>query len=271
MYTAHVLSIAGSDSSGGAGIQADLKTFSAHGVYGMSVITSVTAQNTHSVTHIEDLSTTSISAQMDAVFSDIVVHAVKIGMVSKTETIRCIAENLIKYSPQHIVLDPVMISKSGDSLLSADSIDTLKTKLLPLATLITPNIPEASMLTGIDITDDQSIEKAARMLLAMGAQNVLIKGGHHPEHANDYLFTAEQCFVFTGEKIDTQHSHGTGCTLSSSIASNLARGFSLHESVAIAKKYITEALLHAQPLGHGHGPVHHFHAWDIWTTEKECV
>lgn len=255
----HLLTIAGSDSSGGAGIQADLKTFAAHGVFGMSVITAVTAQNTCGVTLVQDMSPDMITAQIDAVFSDIRVDGVKVGMVSRSESIRAIAEGLKKWKPPVVVIDPVMISKSGYPLLQPASCDTLIRELLPLATLLTPNLPEAEAICGFSIKTEGDMEKAATAILSMGAKAVLVKGGHlEGRKADDFLSDGKESIWLSGERIKTEHTHGTGCTLSSALASNLAKGMSLLDAVQAGKKYVTTAIAHGIALGKGHGPTHHF-------------
>ena len=255
----HLLTIAGSDSSGGAGIQADLKTFAAHGVFGMSVITAVTAQNTCGVTAVQDINPEIITAQIDAVFSDIRVDGVKIGMVSRSESICAIAEGLKKWKPPVIVVDPVMISKSGYPLLQPEACETLIRELLPLATVLTPNLPEAEAICGFAIHTEQDMEKAARKILGLGAKAVLVKGGHmEGNRADDYLFDGVNGIWLAGERIATEHTHGTGCTLSSALASNLARGLSLEEAVQAGKQYVTTGIQYGLVLGKGHGPTHHF-------------
>jgi hydroxymethylpyrimidine/phosphomethylpyrimidine kinase len=253
------LTIAGSDSSGGAGIQADLKTFSALGVYGMSVITAVTAQNTCGVSAVQDISPAITAAQIEAVFSDIYVHAVKIGMVSKIQTIEAIAASLERFAPRFVVLDPVMVAKSGHALIEPAAIAALRTRLFPLATVITPNIPEAEALLGERIADVAAMERAAQALHAYGTHAVLVKGGHLTGDAVDVLFDGERCLHFVAPRIATRHTHGTGCTLSAAIAAFLARGLEMAQAVGEAKAYISGAILKAFPLGHGVGPVHHFY------------
>ncbi len=255
-----VLTIAGSDSSGGAGIQADLKTFSAHGVFGMSVITAVTAQNTQGVFAVQDITSDIIASQLDAVFSDIEVDAVKIGMVSQIETIKIIAEKLKQYKPEHIVVDPVMISKSGYDLLSPKAKEALITELIPLATLLTPNLPEAEVITGRKIATIKEMEEAAIRIHSLGAKAVLVKGGHLEDDATDICFDGHEFSYFKGEKIQTSNTHGTGCTLSSSIASNLANNLQLNDAIREAKNYITLAIQHSFSIGKGVGPVHHFYS-----------
>lgn len=260
-----VLTIAGSDSCGGAGIQADLKTFSANGVYGMSVITAVTAQNTQGVFAVQDIESEIIKAQIDAIFTDISVDAVKIGMVSKISTIEAISEKLQQYRPQNVVLDPVMISKSGYSLLLPEAQATLIKKLIPLAFIITPNIPEAEEILKrtnssiTNITTVEHMEKAAEEIFKLGCKNVLIKGGHICGDAVDVLYDGKNFVHFHSERIHTKHTHGTGCTLSSAIASNLSLGLNINEAVKKSKEYITTAIKHSLDIGHGVGPTNHFY------------
>ncbi|GHT69199.1 hydroxymethylpyrimidine/phosphomethylpyrimidine kinase [Spirochaetia bacterium] len=262
-----VLTIAGSDSGGGAGIQADLKTFSALGCYGMSVITALTAQNTHAVTGIFPVSAAFVSAQIDAVMSDIGADAVKIGMLHSAELIAAVTEALKRHGVKKIVLDPVMVSKSGDHLLQNEAVDALRTVLLPLATVLTPNLPEASVLLGRKVDSAEDMEAAARDLAALGPRAVLLKGGHlEGKQSPDLLYRADTRAAVTleAERIDTPNSHGTGCTLSSGIAAGLARGLEVEEAVRQGKAYISEALKAGAlyQIGHGHGPVHHF--WRFW-------
>ena len=252
-----VLTIAGSDSSGGAGIQADIKAITMNGVYASSVITALTAQNTTGVYGIQETPTDFIAAQMNAVFSDIFPDAVKLGMIPSPGAMECIASKLRHYRPQHIVLDPVMVSTSGHRLMDPEAESTLKSELFPLAELITPNIPEAEVLTGLRINDDSSMEHACRELYSKFHCAVLLKSGHRTEHANDLLYNGNKMFWIKGERIDNPNSHGTGCTLSSTIAANLAKGCSLDEAVRKAKEYLTEALRINLDLGRGHGPVDH--------------
>ncbi|MBT9157448.1 MAG: Hydroxymethylpyrimidine/phosphomethylpyrimidine kinase [Firmicutes bacterium] len=253
------LTIAGSDSSGGAGLQADLKTFAAHGVFGLCVVTAVTAQNTVGVFAVEDISRACILAQLAAVYADIPVHAVKIGMVSRRETIIALAESLPSYRPLHVVLDPVMISKSGFYLLQADAIEALKALLLPLADLVTPNIPEATELMGQTIHSLADMEQAARHIVALGAKAALIKGGHLSGEAVDVLYDGRSLHHFVSPRINTPHTHGTGCTLSAAIAANLAQGLPLVRAVELAKAYTSGAIAHGFALGRGVGPTHHFY------------
>ena len=254
-----VLTIAGSDSSGGAGIQADLKTIAAHGLYGMSVITALTAQNTTGVYGILEADAAFVEAQMDAVFTDIFPDAVKIGMVSNADIIRAIANGLRRYQPKNIVVDPVMVSTSGSALLSPDAVQALCTELLPLATVITPNIPEAQKLSGEPIVDAAGMELAGEKIARQYGVNVLMKGGHRILDANDCLvqYNAQQAVWFYGERVDNPNTHGTGCTLSSAIACGLAKGQTLKESVTSAKDYVTRALRADLDLGKGSGPLCH--------------
>ncbi len=262
--TAIALTIAGSDSGGGAGIQADIKTFSALGAYAASVITAITAQNTKGVTAVEDISVATIIAQMDAVFSDLAVNAVKIGMVSRIETIAAIAERLRRQS-QPVVLDPVMVATSGDRLLHEDAIETLRRDLLPLATIVTPNLPEAALLTGSSMAKTETeIARQAEAILKAGAKAVLIKGGHGdgPE-STDYLFADGAMQALSAARVETKNDHGTGCTLAAAITAHLAKGCELREAVGLAKEYLNAALDAGRGLavGHGRGPVHHFYRW----------
>jgi hydroxymethylpyrimidine/phosphomethylpyrimidine kinase len=259
------LTIAGSDSGGGAGIQADLKTFSALGVYGASVITALTAQNTRGVTAIHDVPAAFVSAQIDAVFSDLDVGAVKIGMVSQCAVIEAIAAGLERWQQRQVVLDPVMIATSGDRLLAPDAIDVLKRVLMPRALVVTPNLPEAAALLDAPIARTETEMRAqGERLLAFGPRAVLVKGGHAGgAEAVDLLIEPTAFTRLVGDRIATQNTHGTGCTLSSAIAAGLAKGSSLAEAARAAKSYVTSALAAGNriAIGSGHGPVHHFHAW----------
>jgi hydroxymethylpyrimidine/phosphomethylpyrimidine kinase len=263
--TAIAVTIAGSDSGGGAGIQADLKTFSALGVYGASVVTALTAQNTRGVTAIHDVPAHVIAAQIDAVFSDLAVNAVKIGMLSVPVAIAAVAAGLERHRQTLVVLDPVMVASSGDRLLAPAAIEILKRELMPRALIVTPNLPEAAALLDQPVARDESEMRAqAEALLAIGAKAVLMKGGHAAgRDAVDILVTPAASARFVGERVATNNTHGTGCTLSAAIAAGLAKGHRLSEAVADAKAYVTHALQAADELaiGHGHGPVHHFHAW----------
>lgn len=254
------LTIAGSDTCGGAGIQADLKSFSANGVYGMSVITAVTVQNTMGVFGIQDINPEIIEGQIDAIFDDIRVDSIKIGMVSKIESIKAISKSLRKVEKLPlIVLDPVMISKSGFNLLSRDAKDTLVRELFPLATLITPNLPEAEDILGIEIKTLDDMKEAALKLKELGPKAVLVKGGHLEGEATDLLFDGKEFIFLKQERINTTHTHGTGCTLSSAIAANLAKNMTMEEAVREGKRYITIAIEHGFDLGKGVGPTNHFY------------
>ncbi len=251
------LTIAGSDPSGGAGIQADIKTMTAHGVYAMSAITALTAQNTTGVYGIFEVSPEFLAKQLDCIFTDIRPDAVKIGMLSSSELICTIAGKLNEYRAEHIVLDPVMVSTSGSRLIGEDAVETLSAKLIPLAELVTPNIPEAEVLLGRSITSVSEMEQAARELGEMYRCSVLLKGGHQVNDANDLLYTGGKLRWFYGRRIDTVNTHGTGCTLSSAIASNLAKGLELSEAVRQAKCYLSGALSAGLDLGRGAGPMNH--------------
>ena len=263
--TAIAVTIAGSDSGGGAGVQADLKTFAALGAYGASVITALTAQNTQGVSAIHEVPPAMIAAQIDAVFSDLKVNAVKIGMLSAPLAIGAVAAGLDRWKQNTVVLDPVMVATSGDRLLAPEAVATLTRDLFPRALVITPNLHEAAALTGMPLAQNENEMRAqAQALLALGANAVLIKGGHAQQRdATDLLVTRDAIARFTAEKIETKNTHGTGCTLSSAIAAGLAKGAELSEAVAEAKAYVTAAIAAADELtiGHGHGPVHHFHSW----------
>ena len=251
------LSIAGSDSCGGAGIQADLKTMTMNGVYGMSAITALTAQNTTGVRDISEVSPEFLAEQIDAVFEDIRPDAVKIGMVSSARLIEVIAERLRYYRAENVVIDPVMVATSGARLLSEDAVSALEKKLFPLATLITPNIPEAETLSGIPIRTEEDRQRAAGLIGDTYRYAVLCKGGHSVSDANDLLYTNGNYHLFRGNRIANPNTHGTGCTLSSAIASNLAKGFDLEVSIQRAKEYISGALAAMLNLGQGAGPMKH--------------
>lgn len=268
------LTIAGSDSGGGAGIQADLKTFSALGVYGLSVITAVTAQNTRGVLAVDDISAEVVAKQLDAVFSDIKVDAVKIGMVSRAETIKVIAEGLKKWAVKKIVLDPVMVAETGSLLLDKEAVSVLVEYLFPLADIITPNLYEVSALLKREINTVEEMEEAAHELYSLGSRSVLIKGGHlgkvtgntgedrksySDAKAIDIFYDGRNLKRYEAERIETRNTHGTGCTYSSAIAAYLALGLELEEAIAKAKAYITEAIRHGLDIGHGPGPVNHFY------------
>ena len=253
------LTIAGSDSSGGAGIQADIKTMAANGVFAMSAITALTAQNTTGVTGIFETTPEFLAAQLDAVFPDIYPDAVKIGMVSSAPLIRTIAERLRFYEAKHIVVDPVMVATSGSRLLRDDAMQALTEQLLPLAEVVTPNIPEAEILSGLVITDAAGMEAAARKISEQYGCSVLCKGGHKVNDADDLLWRNGSGKCFRGERIHNPNTHGTGCTLSSAIASNLAKGYDLDSSVERAKEYISGCLSAMLDLGKGSGPMNHMH------------
>lgn len=263
MTTPVALTVAGSDSSGGAGIQADLKTFAALGVYGASAITALTAQNTKGVTGIHAVPAEFVTAQIDAVFSDLEIGAVKIGMVAQAAGIDAIAAALSRWKPGHIVLDPVMVATSGDRLLAAEAVEALRTKLMRLASVITPNLPEAAALLDEPIAASETeIENQGRRLLALGCRAVLIKGGHgEGAESIDYLVSAGNTIALAASRVATRNTHGTGCSLSSAIAAGLAKGEDLETAVRNAKSWISAAIASADrfSVGHGHGPIHHFH------------
>jgi len=266
------LTIAGSDSGGGAGIQADLKTFSALGCFGMSAITALTAQNTVAVTAIHEVPSYVVAEQIDAVIDDIGVDAVKIGMLSSPEIIETVADRLIAHNVLRIVLDPVMVAKSGDKLLRDESIDALKTKLIPIAAVITPNMPEAEVLTGRTLGTNEDLEEACGSLAQLGSAAVLIKGGHSAaESSDDCLYiqgeNGPQVHWLADTRIDSPNTHGTGCTLSSAIAAHLAKGYGVVDAVRSAKTYISEAIAAGAEyrIGNGHGPVHHF--YNLWKNQ----
>ena len=256
------LTIAGSDSGGGAGIQADLKTFSALGVFGASAITAVTAQNTVGVTAVHEIPTEVIAAQIDAVLKDIGADAVKTGMLSSSPIIECVALKVTSHRVRWLVVDPVMIAKSGDSLLREDAISTLRARLIPLAAVVTPNIPEAEALTETIIKTPEDVRRAAQDFVDMGAKAVVIKGGHLEGPATDLFYDGSTFQDFTSPRIDTTNTHGTGCTFASAVAAGLARGMAPINAVALAKEYVTEAIRHSFPLGQGHGPLNHF--YKLW-------
>lgn len=251
------LTIAGSDSSGGAGIQADLKTMTVNGVYAMSVITALTAQNTQGVTGILDVSPEFITEQMDAVFTDIYPNAIKIGMVSSPEIVEAIAASLEKYQAKNIVLDPVMVATSGAKLLKEEAMDSLINRLIPLADVITPNIPEGEILAGMEITNEDEMIKAAEKIGKKYDCAVLLKGGHRVNDANDLLYRDGEFKWFRSERIDNPNTHGTGCTLSSAIGANLAKGYDIDQAIEKAKDYLTGALRAGLDLGKGSGPLMH--------------
>ena len=253
------MTIAGSDSGGGAGIQADLKTFAALGVYGTVTLTAITAQNTVGVSGVHEIPTDMIVAQMDAVMSDIGADAVKTGMLSSQEIVEVVAAQVAKHGIRSLVVDPVMVAKSGDALLRDDAVNAVCTKLVPLAAVVTPNIPEAEALTGTTIESDDDVREAARRIIGMGARSVVVKGGHREGPAVDVLYDGSEFREFTAPRIDTVNTHGTGCTFASAVAAGLAQGRSVEEAVGQAKDYVTEAIRTSFPIGQGHGPLNHFH------------
>lgn len=253
-----VLTIAGSDSGGGAGVQADLKTFSAFRVFGMSVITAVTAQNTVRVFGVEGLSADFVALQFEAVVTDIGVDAVKTGMLLNAEIVHTVAKKLKECRLPNVVCDPVMVAKGGDKLLLDNAIEMVREALLPQVSLVTPNIPEAEVLAQMSINSAKALKIAAEKIYALGPGAVLIKGGHLKGDAVDVLFDGEQFLRYSAERIDSSNTHGTGCTYSAAIAANLAKGHSLNEAIHIAKTFISEAIRKAYALGKGHGPLNHF-------------
>ena len=256
------MTIAGSDSGGGAGIQADLKTFAALGVYGTSVITAVTAQNTISVDGIVELSPDMVSAQIDAVMSDIGTDAVKTGMLAHSGIIEAVAERIQALDMPYVVVDPVMVAKSGDRLLREEAVDAYRTRLIPRALVVTPNIPEAEALVGFTIETDDDVHRAAMAIADMGARNIVIKGGHREGPVTDVLYSEGRFLDFTSARIESKNTHGTGCTFASAIAAHLARGCTVEDAVLYAKEYVSAAIEAAFPIGQGHGPLNHFHA--LW-------
>lgn len=255
-----VLTIAGSDSGGGAGIQADLKAMSANGVFAMSVITAITAQNTEEVTDVFELPPSIIASQLDAVFDDFDVAAVKTGMLSSKAIVEIVVKMLTPQKIATLVVDPVMVSKSGHPLLRPEAIDAVKTQLLPLAFVVTPNIHEAQQLSGVQITSLADARRAAKIIHGFGCKHVLIKGGHLlNERATDLLYDGRFFNVLKGEFIETRHTHGTGCTFASALAAHLVRGRSVLDAAQAAKTYVTHAIRHGLAIGHGHGPTDHFY------------
>ncbi len=256
------MTIAGSDSGGGAGIQADLKTFSALGVYGASTLTAITAQNTVGVTAVHEIPTDVVAAQIDAVISDIGADAVKTGMLSSPEIVATVADGIWRHGIANLVVDPVMVAKSGDRLLRAEAIATICERLIPLAAVVTPNIPEAEDLTGLTIATDADAQRAAEAIIAMGAKSVVVKGGHRDGPPTDILYDGQRFLEFTTGRIPSTNTHGTGCTFASAVAAGLAHGLDVPAAVQQAKDYVTAAIRSAYPIGRGHGPLHHFHA--LW-------
>lgn len=256
------MTIAGSDSGGGAGVQADLKTFAALGVYGTSVLTAITAQNTVAVTAVHEVPTDIIAAQIAAVMGDIGADAVKTGMLSSSAIVELVAAELKRHRVRQLVVDPVMVAKSGDSLLRQEAVEALRSQLVPLAAVVTPNIPEAEVLTGLKIASDADMRRAAEKIIGMGARSVVVKGGHREGPATDLFYDGSRFQEFTAERIPTTNTHGTGCTFASAVAAGLARGLTVLEAVALAKEYVTEAIRRSYPIGQGHGPLNHF--YKLW-------
>ena len=253
------LTIAGSDSGGGAGIQADLKTFAAHGVYGTSALTAITSQNTRGVTDVLELPASLIESQIDAVITDIGADVVKTGMLSSSTIIEIVAAKARQYSLDALVVDPVMVAKGGDRLLRDDAVDALRSLLVPIAMVMTPNIPEAETLLGVKIETLEDAKEAAQALVGMGARAVVVKGGHLKGPPTDILYDGEEFRAYTSRRIETTSTHGTGCTFASATAANLAKGLPLRQAVSLAKSYVTSAIRMAQPIGRGHGPLNHFY------------
>ena len=255
------MTIAGSDSGGGAGVQADLKTFAALGVYGTSAITAITAQNTRQVTQVLELPVDLIAAQIDAIMGDISADAVKTGMLSSAAIIQVVAAKIKEHGLSPLVVDPVMVAKSGDRLLQLEAVEALRS-FLPLATVVTPNVPEAEVLSGRQVKSLEEAREAAKAIHALGPQAVVVKGGHLASgEVTDLLYDGQEFIELTAERVNTTSTHGTGCTFASAIAAGLAQGLELQEAVAQAKEYVTDALRHAFPMGGGHGPLNHFYRW----------
>ena len=253
------LSIAGSDCSGGAGIQADLKTFAAHGVFGTTAVTSVVAENTVRVIEYQDIRPDIIEKQIDAVFEDIVPEAVKIGMLSCCDVMMAVAVSICKWKPFNIVIDPVMYAKNGMALMESSAVRTLIKEIVPLADVVTPNVPEAEEITGIAIKNPEDMRKAAKAIHKMGCGSVIIKGGHLEGEPIDILFDGTDFHQFMSARVNTKHTHGTGCTFSAAIAANLALGLDIASAVSCAKEYVYGAIMHAPGLGKGNGPTNHFY------------
>ena len=259
MKSPKAMTLAGSDSGGGAGVQADLKTFAALGVYGASTLTAITAQNTVAVTAVHEIPTDIITAQIDAVLTDIGADAVKTGMLSSSDIIECVSEALAVHGVQRLVVDPVMIAKSGAALLREDAIGSLRTRLIPMAMVVTPNIPEAEALTETTIVSDADVRRAAEAIVGMGARSVVVKGGHREGPATDLFYDGSEFREFTAPRFDTVNTHGTGCTFASAVAAGLARGMVVTDAVSLAKDYVTEGIRHSFSIGKGHGPLNHFY------------
>ncbi len=256
------MTIAGSDSGGGAGIQADLKTFAALGVYGTSVLTAITAQNTVGVTGVHEIPVEMVASQIEAVITDIGADAIKTGMLSSSAIIETVARELAHFRVDRLVVDPVMVAKSGDRLLQEEALDSMRRSLLPLATVVTPNIPEAETLTDMKIETGEDARRAAEKIVSMGAKAVVVKGGHLPGPPVDLLYDGREFREFTAPRIDTKNTHGTGCTFASAVAAGLAKGMDVPDAVATAKEYVTEAIRQSFPIGEGHGPLNHF--YKLW-------
>ena len=263
------LTIAGSDSGGGAGIQADLKTFQAHGVFGMSVVTALTAQNSREVSGVHDVPAAFVTAQLDTVAADFPVGAVKTGMLASPDVVVAVAEGLARLQLMPVVVDPVMVSKGGHPLLPDDAVETVASRLIPLADVVTPNAHEAARLTGLEVRTLEDARRAAREILALGPKAVLVKGGHLDDESDavDLLLTQSGETLYRQDRIDTPNTHGTGCTYASAIAANLARGLALEDAVARARRYLQQAIRHGLALGGGHGPTSHF--WFLDGTEAD--
>ena len=259
----HALTIAGSDSGGGAGIQADLKTFAAFGVYGMSAVTAVTAQNTQTVSSVQEIDLEVIAAQIDAVVADIRIDVVKTGMLSSAGIVELVAEKATEHNFTKLVVDPVMVAATGARLLEEDSVESIRKRLLPLATVVTPNLPEAEVIAGVEVMDRAGMEEAARRIQALGPRYVVVKGGHFEdsESADDLLFDGAEFEIFSANRVKTRNNHGTGCTFASALAAGIAHGHGVTQSVGDAKGYVTQAMTNAFPVGGGHGPLNHFYRW----------
>lgn len=255
----NVLTIAGSDCSGGAGIQADIKTFSALGTFGMSVITSVVAENTMRVISVHNVPVNIIKEQIDAVFEDISVEGVKVGMLNDVDTMRAVAEKIKEYNPKNVIIDPVMIAKGGHALMQHEALDMLKNTIIPCAFLLTPNIPEAEAIIGKKINNVDDMKDAAMLIHKLGAVNVLVKGGHLEGDALDILYSNGEFYTFSTKRINTKNTHGTGCTLSSAITAFVAKGYSVTQAVESAKAYVTKAIENSLTIGKGNGPLNHFY------------
>ena len=256
------MTIAGSDSGGGAGIQADLKTFAALGVYGTSVLTAITAQNTVGVTGVHEIPVEMVAAQIESVISDIGADAVKTGMLVSSDIIETVARELAHFRVDRLVVDPVMVAKSGDRLLREEAVDAMRRSLLPLATVVTPNIPEAETLAGMKIESRADARRAAERIVSMRAKAVVVKGGHLPGPPVDLFYDGREFREYSAPRIETRNTHGTGCTFASAIAAGLARGMEIVDAVAAAKEYVTEAIRHSFDVGQGHGPLNHF--YKLW-------